>query len=1365
MPIDFPDKLRSTRADGLLVDANAIDGTLANSALPLNQPSGTTAGQAVIVNSAGTGWATEFLDQIPLHSQSATYTRGRIVRDANLNVYMCAVPTTTGANLHTSSTWILLNARAYLNYGSTNAYPQGQIVDVGTGANAGLYYAKGPIAANAAEPGSNTDWVKIDNAGVDVEANPSGSDGANLTRLSVGGTNYNIPVSVTGGASAGTSAVSQETLPARTNGGFAVPGALTVTPIFADSLVNPVLTGTSRTAQKITWATTADFSDSQFVKATVEEDQELTAPSVAANTMRRVISEVYAGTYYVRMTLNLDTDGTNTIQRLQPTLAFWNTDNNTVQYGETQYVRYLLGGNGEATISLEALLHFDADTEGSLVIIQRAGATGVGGNVAQNRGYYSDAGAIRVLKWNGGLSDAERQEFVDLQRKTDSIRWDRDTSHWTRASRTDWGIVTQSTITDESAGGLATAYAAGTAGFSVSLGGNGVAAIVQMPTADVAAWEHLTHLRAYRPGNPVHPTWNLTHASYKKGVSGANTYYLIDIPDGYFTLDLEVQTEHPQWIGELEPSQVLTALNEATGDIDADLLGNAAPAGSGGGGGGFELEEIGRFTLNNYLIARTVVDTSIAIPSSVATTELWAAFIGGGGSNANHNETLRFFFASQITTATTIETTESSPTSIWNTATATARDFGVIFQQYYQSLDYNVGLGRNAAGNIVFAASSALIDPAPLILYKVNSGTKGSPSKFLELIGEDEDGFQTAATADPNTDPPSVQRGSPYDTEVTFPTAVADNEVWAFCAERSSTAGQRVYSDPCFWLFPAAQLIGIDAGVAGTTFLQAQGLTAPTVGSTSSIRIGRTSNNSLLVQFGVTAIISNIRLFRVLGGGGGTTLVDDDLESVQGIAHAVERLNLKTEDIEVDIAASEEEWDPVSTSNIVRTGWLEGDASLDAYSSATWAALCTNDAAPGTIIIPAADGPQASSGLYYGYFAFVVGTGGDGPSSSNWRIAVVDANEDLAHSRYSIPLSASVLTDRGSGVFGSETLDVYTIGPTMWPANDRVVFEEQQTEVLSIWNGDYNLARLRDAITRTEGARGEEGPFLPQDAGSLETHHAAWGGSFNPLIEDDWGTTGLSYDIITPAAPTGIGFVSTGSRMRIGDDSNERGQLVFNDANGVVDPSRCLLQVALNAEEGGTHLFALMIGTNSPPQTSGSTTNRGWQLYDRGICVIYDPTSTTDSPRFVVMAAQDGVTGNDAFWGNNAARTDAGAWTVPTGVTRVSTTNSNTDALVNASLYVAPRLTESAHVGISLEQFDREMRLYWNREHIGTWTWGAARAPFRPDRAAHGSYYGIRATSHSNRTYNGATVSPHLDVVEFALSPASRRAPARDRFI
>ena len=165
MPIDFTDKLRSARADGRLVDASAIDGTIENSSLPLNQPSGTNAGQAVIVNTSGTGWATEFLDIIPLHHQSNTYTRGRMVRDSNLNVYMCAAATTTGANLHTNSAWILLNPRAYLNYASSNAYPQGQIVDVGTGANAGLYYAKTSIAANAAAPGSNANWVKLDAQG------------------------------------------------------------------------------------------------------------------------------------------------------------------------------------------------------------------------------------------------------------------------------------------------------------------------------------------------------------------------------------------------------------------------------------------------------------------------------------------------------------------------------------------------------------------------------------------------------------------------------------------------------------------------------------------------------------------------------------------------------------------------------------------------------------------------------------------------------------------------------------------------------------------------------------------------------------------------------------------------------------------------------------------------------------------------------------------------------------------------------------------------------------------------------------------------------------------------------------------------
>ena len=164
--------------------------------------------------------------------------------------------------------------------------------------------------------------------------------------------------------------------------------------------------------------------------------------------MRSVISEVYAGTYLVKVDIGLR-GGTSNIQRLQPTLCFRKTDN-SIQCGETAYFRYINDGVDRPFQVIEAVFHFDADTEGALYITQRSGSESVSGDVGGDMAYINAAALrIRVLKLNGGMSDAERQEFADLQRKTDSIRWDRDTSHWTRASRTDWGIVTQSTITDE----------------------------------------------------------------------------------------------------------------------------------------------------------------------------------------------------------------------------------------------------------------------------------------------------------------------------------------------------------------------------------------------------------------------------------------------------------------------------------------------------------------------------------------------------------------------------------------------------------------------------------------------------------------------------------------------------------------------------------------------------------------------------------------------------------------------------------------------------------------------------------------------------------------------------------------------------
>ena len=310
---------------------------------------------------------------------------------------------------------------------------------------------------------------------------------------------------------------------------------------------------------------------------------------------------------------------------------------------------------------------------------------------------------------------------------------------------------------------------------------------------------------------------------------------------------------------------------------------------------------------------------------------------------------------------------------------------------------------------------------------------------------------------------------------------------------------------------------------------------------------------------------------------------------------------------------------------------------------------------------------------------------------------------------------------------------------------------------------------LRDALIGTPPNQ----PVIPQDAGSLSAHHAAWGGGFDPTTGGPFGVAGLLLEPVSPVPNTDVRYVSTGGRVQIGRHLNSRGQLLWRDTYGVADPARCILQASLTAAAGSEHLMVFCIGTNNPAQLSGDTVNRGWQLFDRGIAIALDPIDGNGNGggTLNMMGCQDAGGGaaynvNDGFWGNAVARATAGMWEVPSGVSGVVADPSTTNHRQNARLKLdgSRRLDASNRKAISIETFDRELRVYWDRELIAIWHWAAAFAPFRSGRAR-GNNYMVRSTAGDRVVVNGSLTSPATYCHEFAVSPAQRRSPGYDRFV
>ena len=284
-------------------------------------------------------------------------------------------------------------------------------------------------------------------------------------------------------------------------------------------------------------------------------------------------------------------------------------------------------------------------------------------------------------------------------------------------------------------------------------------------------------------------------------------------------------------------------------------------------------------------------------------------------------------------------------------------------------------------------------------------------------------------------------------------------------------------------------------------------------------------------------------------------------------------------------------------------------------------------------------------------------------------------------------------------------------------------------------------------------------------------HYVAWGGSYNPLTSSTFTDDLLNYRIITPAGATGLGFESVGSRVIIGTHDHKRGQIYWQDTAGIVDPRRALLQFTITAAAQTYHYFVIGMATNDPEQLSGDTTNRGWQLFDRGIVLVYCPNDTSiggDSALYLMSAQDGGPDGSNAYWGANTARADAGEWWAADGISGVHVSHSNTNHKNNAGLGLNAsfNLHATNRVGWSFETFDRDLRFYIDGTLIATWFWDPSYYPFRSARPE-GNNYLVRSTAHTQRTIDGASVSPITYVHEFGLSPASSRAPGggKRRFV
>ena len=266
--------------------------------------------------------------------------------------------------------------------------------------------------------------------------------------------------------------------------------------------------------------------------------------------------------------------------------------------------------------------------------------------------------------------------------------------------------------------------------------------------------------------------------------------------------------------------------------------------------------------------------------------------------------------------------------------------------------------------------------------------------------------------------------------------------------------------------------------------------------------------------------------------------------------------------------------------------------------------------------------------------------------------------------------------------------------------------------------------------------------------------HVIWEGGYSPLAGDDYSDVLPQYEDIT-TTNLNIGTYNVHHGFVIGTYSAQRGQLYWQDTNGIADPRRTIFQFGINSVVGSSCHFVIGFAVNNQAVTSGY----GWRYFDRGILIAFHQHQGNVSgspPTMVMMGNQDGFTADaDDRWYDHTARTDAGSWSLSSNFSDASYSSSSSDAEQNARVNFDLPITSINGLDLAIEQVGKQTRVYRNKQLFATWTWSTTRYPFRTGKDV-GAYYMVRSTSGNLRTYEGSSRSPATYIDKFAVSSASR---------
>ena len=327
--------------------------------------------------------------------------------------------------------------------------------------------------------------------------------------------------------------------------------------------------------------------------------------------------------------------------------------------------------------------------------------------------------------------------------------------------------------------------------------------------------------------------------------------------------------------------------------------------GTGGTGGGAFATEIGRGNIDIEVV-RQWYDTGIDIPDTVGDDEWWGVQVLG-----ETDDTIRIFQASELTGSANVVAGTVASASI----TAFHNLAGFIFEAFGGSADHSTRLGRTAAGDIVIASASVLLDPMPLVLWRINAGggtaveanpdgtADGGDLTKIDIGGTVYDiaaGGGSGGSGEPTTlfaDASYQTRDADAWYSMTLTRAPAENTLLEFYirAERNFYAVNGSIG-PNSYVFPANRMLALDTITKGSepsstdNYISAGGQRNDEIFMTyisglwnTEFMLCRYSDTEWGIRSDNASALGLITLNELpLGGGGGdTTAIEGELDEIE----------------------------------------------------------------------------------------------------------------------------------------------------------------------------------------------------------------------------------------------------------------------------------------------------------------------------------------------------------------------------------------------------------------------------------------------------------------------------------------------------